>query len=142
MPKITLRRYIYSDGKARRIGIRRELHMPEKAHEKIAEMFLFLDPEGQAFELQLYYNFLDENGNVDYTPHDKEAAYILGKKLSRLFDEEKDPKVVQLPAKVKPPAKYSPEVQAFADVFVEKKYGSKAVFNLLLDRYLRAKNAH
>ena len=145
MANTTMRRYIFIEGKVKRIGINRKLHMPEKAYEKIPEMHIFLDQNDEVFGVQVHYIFLDAEGYVDYRPHDKEAAYIIGRELGFLLNEIKDKNVdtdniIQLPIKVKPPDKYSKAVQAFADTFVEKKYGTRADFNVLLDHFLEIRS--
>lgn len=142
MARVTMRRYIFIDDKVKRIGINRELQMPEKACEKIPEMHIFLNQNNEVFEVQFHYTFLDTNGNVDYDPHNKEVAYIIEKYMGLLPNKVGgDDNIIYFPIKVKTPEKYSKAVQAFADTFVEKKYGTKADFNIFLDNFLKIKNS-
>ncbi|CUH97549.1 hypothetical protein P22_3680 [Propionispora sp. 2/2-37] len=136
MATATMRRYIFIDGKVKRIGINRDLHMPEKACEKIPEMHIFLDQNGEVFGVQVHYIFLDTEGNVAYEPHGREAAYVFEKKIGPLLNKINTDNIIQLPIRVKSPDKYGKAVQAFADTFVEKKYGTQAEFNILLDHFL------
>ena len=142
MARVTMKRYIFIDDKVKRIGINRELQMPEKACEKIPEMHIFLNQSNEVFEVQVHYTFLDTNGNVDYGPHEKEVVYIIEREMGSLLNKVKcDDNIIRLPIKVKPPEKYSKAVQAFADTFVEKKYVTRADFNVLLDNFLKIKKS-
>jgi len=126
------KRYICIDGKVKRIGINREINLPEKATQKISEMWVFLNQNNKAFSIQIHYIFLDEKGMPNNQPYDLEMATVMGNFLNL---EKTTTNIITFPHKVKPPEKNSEAVQLFANVFIKKEYGTRADFNILLQKF-------
>ncbi|WP_378957214.1 hypothetical protein [Pelosinus sp. sgz500959] len=127
------RRYIVIDGKVKRIGINRDINIPEKATQKLSEMWVFLNQNNKAFSIQIHYVFLDEKGLVNNQPYEFEMVTIMDDFLDR---EKSKNNIISFPHKVRPPEKSSEAVRLFADVFIKKGYGTRADFNILLQRFL------
>jgi len=126
------KRYICIDGKVKSIGLNRDINIPEKATQKISEMWVFLNQNNRAFGIQIHCVFLDEKGVPDARPYELEMVNGMDDLLKT---KKTTTNLISFPHKVKPPEKNSQEVQLFADTFINKEYGTMADFNMLLQKF-------